>query len=26
MVWKPKTHPVWFLVAGGAICYAAFLA
>jgi chromate transporter len=25
MVWKPRTHPAWFLAAGGAICYAAFL-
>jgi chromate transporter len=25
MVWKPKTHPVWFLAAGGGLCYAAWL-
>ena len=25
MVWKPKTHPVWFLAAGGALCYGAHL-
>lgn len=24
MMWRPKTHPVWFLSGGGLVCYVAY--